>query len=113
MAPGEAIEGRVQALLPEVNTATRTIKARMELRNPGGRLVPGMLVRMRFTRPAAKNILLVPSDAVIHTGRRSVVMLAEDGGRFRPVEVKTGQESGGQTEIVSGLQAGQAAVGCG
>jgi Cu(I)/Ag(I) efflux system membrane fusion protein len=37
-------------------------------------------------------------------------MLAEDGGRFRPVEVKTGQESGGQTEIVSGLQAGQAVV---
>jgi Cu(I)/Ag(I) efflux system membrane fusion protein len=110
MAPGEAIEGRVQALLPEVNTATRTIKARMELRNPSGRLVPGMLVQMRFTRPAAKNILLVPSDAVIHTGRRSVVMLAEDGGRFRPVEVKTGQESGGQTEVVSGLQAGQAVV---
>ena len=110
MAPGEAIEGRVQALLPEVNTATRTIKARMELRNPSGRLVPGMLVQMRFARPAVKNLLLVPSDAVIHTGRRSVVMLAEDGGRFRPVEVKTGQESGGQTEVVSGLQAGQAVV---
>jgi Cu(I)/Ag(I) efflux system membrane fusion protein len=110
MAPGEAIEGRVQALLPEVNTATRTIKARMELRNPSGRLVPGMLVQMRFARPAAQDILLVPSDAVIHTGRRSVVMLAQDGGRFRPVEVKTGQESGEQTEIVSGLQAGQAVV---
>jgi Cu(I)/Ag(I) efflux system membrane fusion protein len=110
MAPGEAIEGRVQALLPEVNTATRTIKARMELRNPSGRLVPGMLVQMRFPRAAAKDTRLVPSDAVIHTGRRSVVMLAEDGGRFRPVEVKTGQESGGQTEIVSGLQAGQAVV---
>jgi Cu(I)/Ag(I) efflux system membrane fusion protein len=110
VSPGEVFEGKVQALLPEVNTATRTIKARMELRNPSGRLVPGMLVQMRFTRPSAQDILLLPSDAVIHTGRRSVVMLAEDGGRFRPVDVKTGQESGGQTEIVSGLQAGQAVV---
>jgi Cu(I)/Ag(I) efflux system membrane fusion protein len=110
VSPGELFEGKVQALLPEVNTATRTIKARMELRNPSGRLVPGMLVQMRFTRPSAQDTLLVPSDAVIHTGRRSVVMLAEDGGRFRPVDVKTGQESGGQTEVVSGLQAGQAVV---
>jgi len=110
MAPGDTIEGRVQMLLPQINTSTRTIKARMELQNPGGRLVPGMLVQMRFPQSAAKNTLLVPSDAVIHTGRRSVVMLAEEGGRFRPVEVKTGQESGGQTEIVTGLKAGQTVV---
>ena len=110
VSPGEVFEGRVQALLPEVNSSTRTLKARMELQNPSGRLVPGMLVQMRFAQTPAKSLLLVPSDAVIHTGRRSVVMLAEDGGRFRPVEVRTGQESGGQTEILSGLMAGQAVV---
>ncbi len=54
--------------------------------------------------------LLVPSDAVIYTGRRSVVMVAEDGGRFRPVEVTTGLEVGGQTEISAGLAVGQRVV---
>ncbi|MBI3153959.1 MAG: efflux RND transporter periplasmic adaptor subunit [Burkholderiales bacterium] len=109
-APGQAFEGRVQALLPEVDATTRTLKARLELANPGARLVPGMFVQMRFARPERAKTLLVPTDAVIHTGRRSVVMLAEDDGRFRPVEVKTGLDSVGQTEIVAGLAAGQRVV---
>lgn len=109
-APGQAFSGRVQALLPEVDSATRTLKARLELANPGARLVPGMFVQLRFAQAARAQSLLVPTDAVIHTGRRSVVMLAEGEGRFRPAEVKTGQESSGQTEILAGLVAGQLVV---
>ncbi|MDP1686362.1 efflux RND transporter periplasmic adaptor subunit, partial [Hydrogenophaga sp.] len=109
-APGQTFEGQVQTLLPEVDAVTRTIRARVELANPQGRLVPGMLVSMRLDRPKAATTLLVPSDAVIHTGRRSVVMVAEDGGRFRPVEVTAGLEVGGQTEISAGLQMGQRVV---
>lgn len=109
-APGQTFEGQVQALLPEVDAVTRTIRARVELANPQGRLVPGMQVSMRLDRPKATATLLVPSDAVIHTGRRSVVMVAEDGGRFRPVEVTAGLEVGGQTEISAGLQMGQRVV---
>ncbi|WP_332748673.1 efflux RND transporter periplasmic adaptor subunit [Hydrogenophaga sp.] len=109
-APGQTFEGQVQTLLPEVDAVTRTIRARVELANPQGRLVPGMLVSMRLDRPQAATTLLVPSDAVIHTGRRSVVMVAEDGGRFRPVEVTAGLEVGGQTEISAGLQMGQRVV---
>ena len=107
---GFTFTGRVQALLPDVNPATRTIKARVELNNAGLRLVPGMTVSMSFADLQADKVLLVPSDAVIQTGTRSVVMLAEDGGRFRPVEVETGIESGGQTAIRKGLQAGQRVV---
>ena len=108
--PGQVFEGRLQALLPEVDSATRTLKARLELANPGVRLVPGMFVQLRFASPARAKTLLVPSDAVIHTGRRSVVMLAEDDGRFRPIEVQTGLEAGGHTEIAAGLAAGQRVV---
>jgi membrane fusion protein, copper/silver efflux system len=54
--------------------------------------------------------LLVPTEAVIQTGKRTVVMLAEENGRFRPVDVEAGVESGGQTEIKRGLQAGQRVV---
>jgi Cu(I)/Ag(I) efflux system membrane fusion protein len=108
--PGQNFRGRVQALLPEVDPATRTRRARLELNNAGGALVPGMTVQMRFTRTTPQPTLLVPSDAVIHTGRRSVVMLAEDEGHFRPVVVRTGLEANGQTEIVDGLRAGQRVV---
>ncbi|MFW5332044.1 efflux RND transporter periplasmic adaptor subunit [Hydrogenophaga sp. ZJX-1] len=109
-APGQTFTGRLQALLPSVDPATRTIKARLELANPQGRLVPGMFVQMRFANPGARNVLLLPSDAVIHTGQRSVVMLAEGEGRFSPVEVRTGREAGDQTEILQGLQVGQKVV---
>lgn len=107
---GLSFSGRVQSLLPDVNPATRTIKARVELNNAGMRLVPGMTVSMSFAGLKADKVLLVPSDAVIQTGTRSVVMVAEDGGRFRPVEVETGIESGGQTAIRKGLTAGQRVV---
>ncbi len=108
--PGSTFSGRVQAILPEVNPSTRTLKARLELSNPGGRLVPGMFVSMNFMDTRPEKALLVPSEAVIQTGKRTVVMLAEDSGHFRPVEVRAGIESGGQTEIKQGLQAGQRVV---
>jgi Cu(I)/Ag(I) efflux system membrane fusion protein len=108
--PGVSFDGKVQALLPEVTQATRTLKARMELANPGARLVPGMFVSMQFMDMRAEKALLVPTESVIQTGKRTVVMLAEDNGRFRPVEVEAGIESGGQTEIKRGLQAGQRVV---
>ena len=109
-APGTVFEGRLQAVLPEVNASTRTLKARVELANPNGALVPGLFVQMLFMDPRADKALLIPTEAVIQTGRRSVVMLAEEGGRFRPVEVEIGIESGGQTEIKRGLQAAQNVV---
>ena len=108
--PGMTFDGKVQAVLPEVNPATRTLKARLELTNPGGRLVPGMFVSMQFMDMRAEKALLIPTEAVIQTGKRTVVMLAEDNGRFRPVDVQMGIESGGQTEIKRGLQAGQRVV---
>ncbi|MCY1168096.1 MAG: efflux RND transporter periplasmic adaptor subunit [Pseudomonadota bacterium] len=109
-APGITFDGKVQAILPEVNSATRTLKARLELANPGARLVPGMFVSMQFMDMRAEKSLLVPTEAVIQTGKRTVVMLAEENGRFRPVDVQAGIETGGQTEIKQGLQAGQRVV---
>ena len=108
--PGTAYAGQVQALVPDINATTRTLKARVELANPGQRLVPGMFVSMQFMDTRAEKSLLIPTEAVIQTGRRAVVMLAEENGRFRPVEVQPGIESAGQTEIKRGLQAGQRVV---
>jgi Cu(I)/Ag(I) efflux system membrane fusion protein len=111
--PGVTFAGTVQALLPEVNPATRTLKARVELRNSPARLVPGMSVTMQFMDLRAEKVLLIPSEAVIMTGKRNVVMLVdgdEKNGHFRPVEVEVGKESSGQTEIKRGLALGQRVV---
>ena len=108
--PGATFDGKVQAILPDVNPATRTLKVRLELANPDARLVPGMFVSMRFLGMGGGKALLIPTEAVIQTGQRTVVMLAEEEGRFRPVEVQAGLETGGQTEIKRGLQAGQRVV---
>ena len=108
--PGAIFKGKVNAILPDVNPVTRTLKVRIELANPGGRLVPGMFASVAFAPAARNDVLLVPSEAVIETGERSVVVLALGDGRFTTVDVEPGLDSNGQTEIRKGLQAGQKVV---
>jgi len=105
--PDAQLRGKVAAILPQVDAATRTIRARIELSNPGGRLAPGMFVTLSFAPRQGHAALLLPSEAVIRTGARNVVMLQEGPGRFAPVQVELGAEAGGQVEIRSGLRQGQ------
>ena len=108
--PGAVFKGRINALLPQVNQTTRTVVARIELANSEGRLVPGMFVSVDLSLAAKKETLLVPSEAMIRTGTRSVVVLSLGDGKFQPVEVVAGSEANDQTEIRKGLEAGQKVV---
>jgi Cu(I)/Ag(I) efflux system membrane fusion protein len=108
--PGEVFRGRVSAILPEVNAATRTLRARVELANPVGKLKPGMFATLGFAAGGGGKALLVPSEAVIRTGERSVVIVAESEGRFRQRQVEVGIESGGKSEIRKGLAEGERVV---
>ena len=108
--PAAVFKGRVSAILPEVNATTRTLKARIELANPGGRLVPGMFATIDFTPSHGSEAVLVPSEAVIRTGKRTIVIVAQADGRFAPVDVEAGIESNGQTEIRKGVRAGDSVV---
>jgi Cu(I)/Ag(I) efflux system membrane fusion protein len=110
--PGERFGGRVSAILPEATADSRTLTARIELSNRGGRLRPGMFGQVAFGGTATP-ALLVPSEAVIRTGRRTLVMLAESGGRYRPAQVQVGRESGDRTEILAGLRRGEQVVASG
>jgi len=107
---GTIFKGKVTAILPEVNPATRTLKVRVELANPGGALVPGMFANVMFKPVSRAEILQVPSEAVITTGKRNVVIVAQGDGKFAPVDVEIGMEANGQTEIRKGLDAGQQVV---
>jgi Cu(I)/Ag(I) efflux system membrane fusion protein len=110
--PGETISGRVAAILPETQADSRTLTVRIELPNRGGRLRPGMFAMVSFGG-SAQPALLVPSEALIRTGKRTLVMLALDQGRYRPAEVQTGRECGDDTEILVGLSEGEKIVASG
>ena len=111
--PGEVIHGALASVLPEADPQSRTVRIRIELDNPEGRLRPGMTAQARLNQQSPTEVLQLPSEAVIRTGKRALVMLAEDNGRFRPVEVQLGQESDGQVEVLNGLDAGQQVVASG
>ncbi len=108
--PGQVFRGSVSALLPEVNTATRTLRARIELANPGARLKPGMFATLAFSSGRGQKVAIVPAEAVIQTGTRSVVILADGDGKFRPVDVEVGAEMDGKTEIRKGVKGGDTVV---
>ncbi|QWV15777.1 efflux RND transporter periplasmic adaptor subunit [Stutzerimonas zhaodongensis] len=109
---GESLEGTIQAVLPQANLDSRTVRVRVELPNPQQRLRPGMTAQVTLNRDV-EQALVIPSEAVIRTGRRALVMLAEDEGRYRPVEVRIGREFDDRTEILEGLEAGQKVVASG
>jgi Cu(I)/Ag(I) efflux system membrane fusion protein len=111
--PGTAFDGKVEALLPEVSASTRTLRARIELANPGGRLVPGMFATVHMAPAHGRAALLVPSEAVIQTGERTVVITVSADGMFAPADIVTGSEADGHTEVLSGLKVGQKVVASG
>lgn len=110
---GEPIIGTVTAVLPEASVSSRTLRVRVELPNADGRLRPGLSARVELAEQGAQSALLVPSEAVIRTGKRALVMLAEAGGRYRPVEVRPGVDNGTHTAILDGLEEGQQVVASG
>lgn len=111
--PKEVFTGQVGAILPEAQSQSRTVSARIELANPQGRLRPGMFATADIGAGVATSVLLVPSEALIRTGRRTLVMIAAGDGRFTPAEVTTGREAGGRAEILAGLTAGEQVVASG
>ena len=110
--PGERFFGQVIAILPTAQTESRTLTVRIELRNSSGRLRPGMFATVHLG-DAPRSALLVPSEAVIRTGQRTLVMLAGAKGRYRPAEVRVGRDAGGLTEVLAGLAEGEKVVASG
>jgi Cu(I)/Ag(I) efflux system membrane fusion protein len=111
--PGERFAGHVDYLYPELTQATRTLKVRVVVKNPSKHLQPGMFAAAHFHGAAQQQVLTVPSEAVIKTGTRSVIIVADDVTHFRPVLVRVGAEQGGRSEILEGLNLGQSIVASG
>ncbi|NDL65105.1 efflux RND transporter periplasmic adaptor subunit [Acerihabitans arboris] len=109
--PGESFHGRIAEILPVVDNATRTYRARIALENHDGRLQPGMYLNVRLAQAArGETVLAMPQDALIQTGSSNTVLLAKGDGHFTPVSVIAGREFGDWVEVRKGLSAGDRVV---
>ncbi len=111
--PGNIITGVVDYIYPDLDPVTRTVPVRTVLQNPEKHLKPGMFMTVEIEGPLRPETTVVPREALIRTGHEERVILALDNGRFQPAAVTSGMESGGQVEILSGLNAGEAVVASG
>ena len=108
---GEVRRGVIDYIYPSFNAQTRTARLRITLPNPGLRLKQGMFANVTLQGTGGRAIV-VPSEAVIDTGRRQVVIVRR-GGSFVPQEVSVGRDYDEWTEIVSGPQPGEQVVASG
>ena len=105
--PGRRWDGRILFFRPAVNSGTRTLTAFVEVANADLRLRPGMYVDVTARAGGAADAVMVPAEAVLHSGTRAVVIVARGQGVFEPREVVPGTESEGMQEVTSGLAPGE------
>jgi len=111
--PGKIWEGTVDYVYPTIDPQSRTVRVRLQFKNPGEQLKPNMYAEITIQGQAKENVLTIPRDALIRSGKSERVILALGEGRFRPAQVVSGMESGDQMEIVVGLREGERVVSSG
>ncbi len=108
--PGETRRARVLFVEPAIDERTRTAKLTLRLDNPDGRLRVGMYASVRFRPAMARDVIAIPSDAVLRTGTRQIGVVALGDGRFEPRELALGAAAEGWVEVRSGLAEGERIV---
>jgi len=108
--PGEVFRGVVTYVYPSVSLEARTGQVRLELSNPGLKLMPGMYAQVEIRSTTPREALVIPRSAVLVTGERSLVFVRESDGMLTPREVQAGLIAGSDIEILSGLAAGEVVV---
>jgi Cu(I)/Ag(I) efflux system membrane fusion protein/cobalt-zinc-cadmium efflux system membrane fusion protein len=110
-APGKILQGNITYIYPYVAGETRTVKARIELVNPGLELKPDMYANVSIEAGAVTGTLAVPGNAVLNSGKGQTVFVALGEGRFEPRQVKTGvSDEDGFVQILEGLREGEQVV---
>jgi len=103
--PGKPFSGRISFIYPFLDPKTRTVKARVEMANPGMKLKPDMFVRAKVVAGLGKAII-VPVTAVMDTGKRQVAWVETSPGMFEPRDVQLGQRTDDRVQVLSGLKPG-------
>jgi RND family efflux transporter MFP subunit len=106
---GESFQARVSNVLPQVDPATRILRPRLELDNPGFKLRPDMFVNVELTVPMPAGIT-VPADAILDSGLSKRVFVQTSTGHFEARKVETGWRLNNRVQIVKGLREGETVV---
>ena len=109
--PGKIYTGKVTYIYPYLDKKARDVKVRLEFPNPNLELKPDMYVNVMLLSGAEKNVLVIPTESVIRSGRRNIVFVEREEGKFEPREIKIGLEgSDGYLQVLSGLLEGEQIV---
>ena len=107
--PDQTFKGKVTYIDPALDPESRTFKIRINVDNSGGTLKPDMFTEVTLIGEQRQS-LTIPADAVIPSGRGSMVFVALGEGKFEPRKVTLGEKSGELIEVVSGLEEGESVV---
>lgn len=107
--PGRSFRGAVRSLDPIFSEETRTLRARIEVENPGRELRSEMYVEAEI-RADLGSALTVPIPAVLNTGEKEIVFVMKGEGTFEPREIRTGRRNDDYAEVLSGLRSGESIV---
>jgi membrane fusion protein (multidrug efflux system) len=110
--PGERFSGLIDAINPRIDANGRSLEIRARLDNTGGKLRPGMFVRVRVIVGERTNALLVPEEAIVPQGAEFFVYKVVEG-QARRIPVKIGVRREALVEIVEGLKSGDQVVTAG
>jgi Cu(I)/Ag(I) efflux system membrane fusion protein len=109
--PDRKFRGRVTYIYPTVDEKTRTARVRMEFHNPGFFLKPGMFATVELQAELEPEALLVPDTAVLRSGDKNTVFVAQENGKFDPRTVTIGARGENDTyQVLSGLNEGERVV---
>ncbi|MFH1618506.1 MAG: efflux RND transporter periplasmic adaptor subunit [bacterium] len=108
--PDAVFRGKIIFVSPEIDAVTRTVKARVAIGNPDGRLKLGMFLDASVRLDSGARGLFIPRAAV-QTGPEGFIVFVQDGPtEFQPVQVSIGREQGKWVHVLGGLKAGDAVV---
>jgi Cu(I)/Ag(I) efflux system membrane fusion protein/cobalt-zinc-cadmium efflux system membrane fusion protein len=107
--PGHTFSGAIEEILPQVDMATRTVRVRLAIANPGLKLKPGMFVNVDAKSNLGRQ-LVVPASAVFQSGIKQIVFLNRGNGSLEPKEISVGPRVGDDLVVLKGLEAHQAIV---
>lgn len=111
--PGVQFQGKVVRVEPPVGYTTRSLEVALKFKTDNPAITQSMFAHVSIAGQPLRNVLVVPTDTIIRTGNSDRAVLVRGDGRYQPVEVVAGEESGGLIEVSSGLQEGQQVVASG